>query len=74
MDGDAPDGERLRDYVAAEVKKAPHHGETPIGVTDEAVAASHQALEAALAAAPFVKKKRGGVQAGRERHAAPSHC
>jgi hypothetical protein len=56
--GDAPDGERLRDYVAAEVKKAPHHGETPIGVSDEDVAASHQALEAAEAAEPFVTKNK----------------
>ncbi len=56
--GDGPDGERLRDYVAAEVKKEPHHGETPIGVSDEAVAASQRALEAAQAAAPFVTKNK----------------
>jgi len=56
--GDAPDGERLRDYVAAGVKKEPHHGETPIGVSDEAVAASQRALETAQAAAPFVTKNK----------------
>ena len=43
--GDAPDGERLTEYVAEEVKNQPHHGETPIGVSDETVEASRQALE-----------------------------
>jgi hypothetical protein len=52
--GDAPDGERLKEYVADEVKNEPHHGETPIGVSDETVQAAKQALEAAQAAAPFV--------------------
>jgi hypothetical protein len=56
--GDAPDGERLKDYVAAEVKKEPHHGETPIGVSDEAVEASRQALAAAQAAGPFVTRNK----------------
>lgn len=56
--GDAPDGERLKDYVADEVNKQPHHGETPIGVSDETVRASLQALEAAQAAAPFVTKNK----------------
>jgi len=54
--GDAPDGERLKEYVAEEVKKEPHHGETPIGVSDEAVLDSQKALAAAQAAAPFVTK------------------
>ena len=27
--GDAPDGERLDDYVANEINHRPHHGETP---------------------------------------------
>ncbi len=56
--GDAPDGERLNDYVEEEVKHEPHHGETPIGVSDEAVEASRQALEAAQAAAPFVTRDK----------------
>ena len=55
---DGPDGERLKDYVADEVNKQPHHGETPIGVSDETVQASNKALEAAQAAAPFVKKNK----------------
>jgi hypothetical protein len=56
--GDAPDGERLSEYVAEEVKHQPHHGETPIGVSDETVEASRKALEAAQAAAPFVTKNK----------------
>jgi hypothetical protein len=54
--GDGAPGERLDEYVALEVKHEPHHGETPIGVSDETVEASRQALEAAQAAAPFVTK------------------
>jgi hypothetical protein len=56
--GDAPPGERLNEYVALEVKHEPHHGETPIGVSDETVEASRQALEAAQVAAPFVTKDK----------------
>ena len=56
--GDAPPGERLKDYVAEEVKKEPHHGETPLGVSDETVESSRKALEAAEAAAPFVTSNK----------------
>jgi hypothetical protein len=56
--GDGPDGERLKDYVADEISKQPHHGETPISVSDAAVDASQNAFEAARAAAPFVTKKK----------------
>ena len=56
--GDAPPGERLKDYVAEEAKSEAHHGETPIGVSDESVEASRKALEAAQAAAPFVTKNK----------------
>jgi hypothetical protein len=56
--GDAPDGERLSDYVEEEIKHEPHHGETPIGVSDETVEASLKALEAAQAAAPFISKDK----------------
>jgi hypothetical protein len=56
--GDAPQGERLREYIALEVKKQPHHGETPIGVSEETVEASRKALEAAEAAQPFVTKNK----------------
>ena len=56
--GDAPDGERLDEYVAEEVKKEPHHGETPIGVSDETVASSQEALDVAKAAGPFVTKNK----------------
>jgi hypothetical protein len=56
--GDAPAGERLNEYVAEEAKKEPHHGETPIGVSDETVEASRKALEAAEAARPFVTKNK----------------
>jgi hypothetical protein len=54
--GDAPPGERLNDYVAEEAKRLPHHGETPIGVSDEMLEASRKALESAEAAKPFVTK------------------
>ena len=60
--GDAPDGERLSDYVAEEVKNLPHHGETPIGVSDETVDASRKAVEAAQAAAPFVTMNKAEYQ------------
>jgi hypothetical protein len=56
--GDAPPGERLDEYVAEEVKNEPHHGETPIGVSDETVEASRKALDAAQAAGPFVTKDK----------------
>ena len=56
--GDAPPGERLDEYVAEEVKNQPHHGETPIAVSDETVEASHQAWAAAQAAAPSVTKNQ----------------
>ena len=49
--GDAPPGERLDYYVAEEVKNEPHHGETPIGVSDETVDASRKAFDAVVAAA-----------------------
>jgi hypothetical protein len=56
--GDAPLGERLEDYVAEEVKHEEHHGETPLGVSDETVDASRKALDAANAAEPFVTKNK----------------
>ena len=54
--GDAPAGERLTDYVAEEVKNLPHHGETPIDVSDETVEASRKALQVAESARPFVTR------------------
>jgi hypothetical protein len=56
--GDAPDGERLKEYVADEVKKQPHHGETPIGVSDETVEDAQKALDAAQAGGPYVTKNK----------------
>lgn len=56
--GDAPPGERLDEYVAEEVKNQPHHGETPLGVSDETVDASRKAFDAASAAEPFVTKNK----------------
>jgi len=56
--GDAPPGERLDDYVAEEVKQEPHHGETPLGASDETVDASHKAFDAVSAAQPFVTKNK----------------
>jgi hypothetical protein len=56
--GDAPPGERLREYAAEEFRHQPHQGETPIGVSDETVEASRQALQAAQTAEPFVSRNR----------------
>jgi hypothetical protein len=56
--GDAPPGERLEDYVAEEVNHKPHQGETPLGVSDETVDASHKALDAAQAAEPYVTQNK----------------
>ena len=52
--GDAPDGERLDEYVANEVAHKPHHGETPIGVAAEVAASSAKAVTEAEAAAPGI--------------------
>jgi hypothetical protein len=52
--GDAPDGERLNEYVANEVNHRPHHGETPLGVAAEVAASSARAIEEAEAAAPGI--------------------
>jgi hypothetical protein len=52
--GDAPPGERLQEYVDKEVHHQPHEGQTPTGVSDQAVQWSTQALAAARAAAPYV--------------------
>jgi hypothetical protein len=52
--GDAPDGERLDEYVANEVHHKPHHGETPVGVAGEVAASSAKAVVEAEAAAPGI--------------------
>ncbi len=56
--GDAPPGERLIDYVAAETAHQPHHGETPIAVAAEVAASSAKAVTEAEAAAPGITKDR----------------
>ena len=52
--GDAPDGERLDEYVANEVNHKPHHGETPLGVAAEVAASSAKAVVEVEAAAPGI--------------------
>ena len=52
--GDAPDGERLDEYVANEVDHKPHRGETPIAVAAEVAASSAKAVAEAEAAAPGI--------------------
>jgi len=49
--GDAPDGERLDEYVANEINHKPDHGETPLGVAAEVAASSAKAVAEAEAAA-----------------------
>ena len=56
--GDAPPGERLQEYVDKEVHHQPHQGQTPIGVSDQTVQWSTEALAAARAAAPYVTKDK----------------
>lgn len=52
--GDAPDGERLDEYVANEFNHKPHHGESPLGVADFAADSSGKAIAEAEAAGPGV--------------------
>ena len=54
--GDAPDGERLYDYVAEEAQHEPHHGETPIDVADEVAALSAKSVAEAEAARPDITR------------------
>jgi hypothetical protein len=61
-EGDAPLGERLADWVRKEWEHKPHEGETPIGVAAEVAEAAAQAVAAAEAAGPFVKKDREEYQ------------
>jgi hypothetical protein len=49
--GDAPDGERLDEYVVNEMNHKPHHGETPLGVAAEVAASATKAVTEAEAAA-----------------------
>ena len=56
--GDAMDGERLDEYVANELAHKPHHGDTPISVTDAAEAGTGKAVQEAEAAAPGVTASR----------------
>ncbi len=60
--GDAPDGERLYDYVAAEVAHKPHHGETPVAIANFAVESSAKAVAEAEAAAPGIAKDQAEYQ------------
>jgi hypothetical protein len=53
--GDAPDGERLDEYVANEFNHKPHHGQTPIGVAAEVAASSAKAVIEAEAAASGIR-------------------
>jgi hypothetical protein len=52
--GDAPDGERLDEWVANEINHKPHHGESPLGVAAEVAASSAKAVTEAEAAAPGI--------------------
>jgi len=56
--GDAPEGERLDDYVQREFTHQPHAGETPIGVAAEVTESSAQAVQEAEEAGPYVTQDR----------------
>jgi len=51
---DAPDGERLDEWVANEVHGEKHHGENPLGVAADAAQKSSEAVKEAEAAAPGI--------------------
>jgi hypothetical protein len=51
---DAPDGERLDEYVANEINHKPHHGQTPIKIAADVAASSAKAVVEAEAAAPGI--------------------
>jgi hypothetical protein len=52
--GDAPDGERLDEYVANEVTHKNHHGETPVAIAQMAAESSLKAVAEAEQAAPGI--------------------
>ncbi len=52
--GDAPDGERLDEWVANEINHKPHHGESPLGVAAEVAESSAKAVSQAEAASPGI--------------------
>ncbi len=52
--GDAPDGERLDEYVASEIAHKPHHGQTPIAVATMVADSAAKAVAEAEAAAPGI--------------------
>jgi hypothetical protein len=51
---DAPDGERLDEWVANEVHGGQHHGENPLSVAADAAEKSTEAVKEAEAAAPGI--------------------
>ncbi len=51
---DAPDGEELNEWVAAEMSGGKHHGENPLGVAADAAKKSAEAVKEAAAAAPGI--------------------
>lgn len=51
---DAPDGEELNEWVAAEMTHGKHHGENPLGVAADAQAKSAEAVKEAEAAGPGI--------------------
>ncbi|MDE3105472.1 MAG: hypothetical protein KGK08_09890 [Acidobacteriota bacterium] len=60
--GDAPDGERLVDYVAAEAAHKPHHGDTPIVAAQESAASAARAVQEAEAAASGITRNQQEYQ------------
>jgi hypothetical protein len=56
--GEAPEGERLDDYVKREFTHQPHVGETPIGVAAQVTESSAQAVQEAEEAGQYVTQDR----------------
>jgi hypothetical protein len=52
--GDAPDGERLDEYVASEIALKPHHGQTPVAIAAMVANSSAKAVLEAEAAGPGI--------------------
>jgi hypothetical protein len=52
--GDAPEGERLDEWVGNEINHKAHHGESPLGVAAEVAESSAKAVTEAEAASPGI--------------------
>lgn len=57
-ESNAPQGERLEEFVLKELAGLPHLGETPLDIVEEVERAADEAARAAKQARPFVQKNK----------------